>query len=79
MARQHLLGYGWLSKAGKMEDFVHPDLWSIQGDTNPLAYEHADVDPILRRSWWTALCQGGILRCLGNALRFFFYRLWHKY
>jgi len=54
MARQHFFGRGWLSKPGKLEDIVHPDLQSIEGDPSPNALEYGKVVQILERSWWTA-------------------------
>jgi len=77
MARQHCLGRGWLSKPGKLEDIVHPDLACIEGDPSPTSYEYGRVVQILKRDWWTSLLQLCLFRCLWIALEFWLYRLAH--
>jgi hypothetical protein len=52
MARQQFFGRGWLSKLGNMEDILHPDLYSIEGDPSPGSYEYGEVKQILKRRWW---------------------------
>jgi hypothetical protein len=82
MARQHFLGRGWLSKAGQLEDILHPDLASIEGNPLPGSYEYGEVNQILKRSWLRIMqrpCECSRLRCPINALRFWLYRMFHDY
>jgi len=51
MARQHLLGKGWLSKLGNLEDIVHHDLYAIEGSVDPQMREYGEVVQILKRTW----------------------------
>ena len=74
MARQHFLGWGWLSKPGKLEDMLHPDLESIEGDPSPTSFEYGTVAQILERSWWTA-ARYGLFRCWWAAFRFWLFRI----
>ncbi|MGD0347529.1 MAG: hypothetical protein ABSA85_12275 [Terracidiphilus sp.] len=68
MARQHLLGRGWLSKLGPSEDIVHPTLRNLEGDL------YGSVERILKRDWRTAYSSG---LGWGSSFRFFRYRLKH--
>jgi hypothetical protein len=80
MARQHLLGRGWLSKCGQLEDILHPTLECIEGDPTPLAAmggSYGEVAQILRRSWWAATINLCFFRCFWAAIRFWLYRLAH--
>jgi hypothetical protein len=74
MARQHFLGIGWLSKPGKLEDVLHPDLESIEGDPSPTSFEYGMVAQILERGWWTA-ARCGLFRCWWAAFRFWIFRI----
>jgi hypothetical protein len=75
MARQHLLGFGWLSKLGKMEDILHANLEDLEGDMAVAAYGYGKVVMILRRSWWSAIVRLCVFRCIWNALGFWLCRL----
>jgi hypothetical protein len=75
MARQHILGIGWLSKPGKMEDVLHRKLADLEGDTSVVAFEYGKVVLIMKRSWWSALTKLCILRCMWHAFIFWLYRL----
>lgn len=80
MARQKFWGPGWLSKLGAWEDIAHADLKSIEGDPSPVAIasgSYGRVEEILRRSWWSALVNLCVFRCLLGAVRFWIYRLLH--
>lgn len=81
MARQHFLGRGWLSKCGKLEDILHPDLQCIEGDPSPLVtnagLSYGQVQQILKRSWWSAIMSLCIFGCAWAAFRFWVYRLIH--
>jgi hypothetical protein len=55
MARQHLLGKGWLSKLGDWEDILHLQLSHIEGDADPWTQEYGKVRKILKRSWTRAI------------------------
>lgn len=80
MARQEFFGRGWLSKPGKLEDILHPDLASIEGDPSPISLnEYGRVRRILRRSWWTAFVRLCLFRCWWAALKFWLYRMAHDY
>jgi hypothetical protein len=74
MARQHLLGKGWLSKLGDFEDIIHPNLSDIEGSTDPNLYEYGEVAQIMQRSIWTALRKGCLFRSSVAAWRFRRYR-----
>jgi hypothetical protein len=79
MARQHFLGRGWLSKCGALEDILHSDLESIEGDLSPMAVAlgrtYGRVDTILKRPWWSAVVYGCIFRSTWAAMRFYYYRI----
>lgn len=75
MARQQIAGTGWLSKAGRMGDILHPKLEDMEGEMSVEAFEYGKVSLILKRSWWRALIHLCLFRCLWNALRFWVYRL----
>jgi hypothetical protein len=80
MARQKFWGRGWLSKLGDWEDIAHADLRCIEGDPSPIAValgSYGQVEEILKRSWWSALVNLCIFRCLWGAIRFWIYRLRH--
>jgi hypothetical protein len=74
MARQHLFGRGWLSKLGDLEDILHPDLESIEGDSSPAALGYGTVAQILERNWWAA-SKFGLFRCCWAGFRFWLYRI----
>jgi hypothetical protein len=75
MARQRLLGAGWLSKLGKMEDVLHPNLADLEGDTSATARQYGKVVLILKRTWWSATVKLCIFRCMWHAFKFWLYRL----
>lgn len=77
MARQHLLGRGWLSKLGDLEDIVHASLHDIEGNTDPFAQEYGVVVQIMKRSLLVALISGGLVRSTRASFRFLFHRLKH--
>ncbi len=80
MARQEFFGRGWLSKPGKLEDILHPDLASIEGDPSPTSLnEYGRVRQILKRTWWSAFIRLCLFRCLWAAFKFWLYRLTHNY
>lgn len=54
MARQCLLGNGWLSKLGDWEDIWHLRLEDISGDPASWTRDYGVVRQILRRSWLRA-------------------------
>jgi len=74
MARQHFLGWGWLSKLGQEEDIFHPQLTDVAGDVASTAGQYGQVARIMRRSWWAALIRLCLFRCWWAALKFWFYR-----
>ena len=75
MARQHLLGRGWLSKPGVMEDILHANLEDIEGDTSKLAGQYGEVTLVLKRTWLSALVRLCLFRCLWFGLKFWLCRL----
>jgi hypothetical protein len=77
MARQHVLGIGWLSKPGKMEDIVHRNLGDIEGAMSASACQYGRVTLILKRSWWSAFVKLDIFRCFWNSLKFLALRVIH--
>jgi hypothetical protein len=80
MARQHFLGRGWLSKCGSLEDILHPDLQCLEGNPSPWLApwrSYGQVEQILKRSWWSAVINLYIFRCLWHAFKFWLYRLRH--
>lgn len=80
MARQHFFGRGWLSKCGSLEDILHSDLQCLEGDPAPLLApwrSYGRVEQILKRSWWSAIVNLCIFRCLTHAFKFWLYRLRH--
>jgi hypothetical protein len=79
MARQHFLGRGWLSKAGSMEDILHPNLEDIEGDTSIFANQYGKVTLILKRTWWKAFTSLSLFRCLLAAFKFRLHQCVHGY
>jgi hypothetical protein len=81
MARQHLLGRGWLSKLGQMEDISHYNLKCLEGDPSPieaaLGSSYGRVTQILKRTWWAALVNLCLFRSLWASIKFWLYRLRH--
>jgi hypothetical protein len=75
MARQHLLGLGWLSKLGDMEDILHRNLEDIEGEMSVAGYEYGRVAMVLKRTWWSAIVKLCLFRCIWNAFKFWLYRL----
>lgn len=75
MARQHFWGRGWLSKPGMYEDIVHETLESIASDPPYKDSDYGEVFQILKRSWWDALINLCLFRCVWYAFRFEVYRL----
>ena len=69
MARQDLLGRGWLSKLGDYEDILHPRL----GDVESTAY--GSVELILKRRWFGIEFCGDFVRWLRAEARNYLYRL----
>jgi hypothetical protein len=74
MARQHFLGWGWLSKLGIEEDILHPQLTDLEGDIAPLMGQYGRVAQILKRSWWSALIGLCLFRGCWASLKCWFYR-----
>ncbi len=74
MARQHVLGRGWLSKIGTLEDIFHRELSDLEGNTSPLSLGYGRVALVLKRSWWAA-ARCGLFRGWWAALKFWIYRL----
>jgi hypothetical protein len=68
MARQHLLGQGWLSKLGEEEDILHHTLYDVEGP----AYGRAVL--YMKRSWWTALIKLCLVHSFWAAFKFWIYR-----
>jgi hypothetical protein len=79
MARQHIAGFGWLSKAGRMGDILHRNLEDIEGDMSVDAQKYGRVEIILKRTWWSALVRLCLFRCFWAAFKFWLYRLVHSY
>lgn len=82
MARQRLLGRGWLSKVGTAEDIIHRRLEDIEGGVSIIAAatgSYGRVVEILRRSWWSALRHGCISRALVIMREMREYRRTHKW
>jgi len=71
MARQGLLGSGWLSKIGDYEDILHPDVYCLESDL----YGHFEL--ALRRPWRVAISKLSIFQCVWHTVKFWFYRLIH--
>lgn len=74
MARQHLLGRGWLSKVGVLEDIFHPNLSDLEGHPWPFAPGYGLVVQVLKRSWWAA-AKFGLLRGLWASFKFWVCRI----
>lgn len=74
MARQHLWGFGWLSKLGEEEDIFHRKLSDIEGDVDPASEQYGRVAQVMKRSWWSALTRLCLFRSSWASLRFWFYR-----
>jgi hypothetical protein len=68
MARQHLLGFGWLSKLGTGRDIFHPKVEDLHGNL------YGTVEQVLKRSWPIALSKG---LAIPSSFRFFLYRVRH--
>jgi hypothetical protein len=83
MAGQQFFGRGWLSKCGALEDIIHCDLESIEGDPSPLlaamGSTYGTVDTVLRRSWVAAISHPNCLHSIWAAFRFCFYRFFKFY
>jgi len=77
MARQHFLGRGWLSKPGELEDIVHAELGDVEGDMAAMAWQYGQVTQILKRSWWAAIVNSCLFRCMWGAFTFWLYRVGH--
>ncbi len=77
MARQHLLGWGWLSKLGDWEDILHGNLKDVEGSMSALANEYGKVKQILKRSWWIALLKFCLFRCWWAAFKHWLFRFAH--
>lgn len=77
MARQHILGRGWLSKVGDWEDIVHAKLEDVEGDMSPLAYQYGRAVQLMKRSWGAAIANLDLFRCAWNATKCLVYRLLH--
>lgn len=78
MARQAFFGRGWFSKPGELEDILHKDLSDIEGEMSPAALEYGRVAQVLKRSWWRAIANGCLLRCVWHTLKFRIYRAWWR-
>jgi hypothetical protein len=74
MARQHLLGRGWLSKLGIEEDIVHQLATDVEGDYSAAANTYGLVAQYMKRSWWAALVRTCLFRCMWASFRFWVYR-----
>jgi hypothetical protein len=74
MARQQFFGKRWLSKPGAYEDILHDTLECIASDPPYRDADYGEVLEILKRSWWTALINLCIFRCVWHASKFAFYR-----
>ena len=62
-ARQRVLGTGWLSKLGGLEDIIHPTLEDLKdGYGQPLKY--------MKRSWWAALARRHTFHCAWETFKF---------
>lgn len=81
IARQRFWGGGWLSKLGAMEDIAHADLHCLEGDPSAipvaLGRSYGRVTRILKRSWWEAIINLCLFRCLRATIKFWFYRMRH--
>jgi len=75
MARQHLLGRGWLSKLGEEEDIVHRSAKDVEGNIHITIQGYGVVAQYMKRSWWSALKTMCLFRCLWSTLRFKVYRV----
>jgi hypothetical protein len=78
MARQDFFGRGWLSKPGELEDILHKKLSDLEGEMSSTAFEYGRVAQVLKRSWWSAVINGGAFRCLWHGLKFRIFRLWWR-
>jgi hypothetical protein len=76
IARQHLLGLGWLSKLGDLEDIFHRGLHDVRGDTSPQSEEYGAVVFVLKRNWGTGL-KFGLDRGIADAYKFWRQRRKH--
>jgi hypothetical protein len=82
MARQRILGRGWLSKAGDFEDIIHRRLEDIEGDVSAIAASagsYGKVVEILRRGWWSAFKYGCVARAYRITREMRDYRRTHKW
>jgi hypothetical protein len=75
MARQHLLGRGWLSKLGSAEDVLHQLATDVEGDYAATANGYGLIAQYMKRSWWAALVRVCLLRCMWASFRFWVYRV----
>jgi hypothetical protein len=75
MARQDLLGRGWLSKLGQEEDIIHLNVEDVEGDVAATAGQYGVAVQYMKRSWWTALIKLCLFRCLWATLKFRIYRV----
>lgn len=69
IARQHLLGIGWLSKLGPLEDIFHRRLHDLEGSKARTSQEYGEVALILKRSWRVGV-RHGMLDGIRDAKRF---------
>jgi hypothetical protein len=76
MARQRFLGNGWLTKPGDLEDIIHGDLKDVEGDMAVAAEKYGQVAEVLKRSWWSAITNLCLFRCVWHTLKFSAWRLW---
>ena len=76
MARQHFFSNVWLSKPGYLEDIIHEDLRDIEGDMEITAGTYGEVAQVLKRSWWYAITNACVFRCVWHSLKFGFLRMW---
>ena len=73
IARQRIVGRGWHSKLGELEDIVHYDLNALQG------YRYGRVVLILRRSWWSSLVNFCCFKCASASWSHWWYRRQHPH
>jgi len=78
MARQRFFGRGWLSKPGELEDIIHEDLSDIEGAMAATAWQYGQVAQILKRSWWSAVANLCLFRCIWHAFELCLYDLWWR-
>jgi hypothetical protein len=76
MARQRFFSNVWLSKLGDLEDIVHEDLRDIEGEVEITADTYGEVAQVLKRSWWCAITNACVFRCVWHSLKFGVLRIW---